>query len=45
LRILLPLVHPALAAVAVLTMVTSWSNLFLPLVVLSSESFWTLPLA
>ncbi len=44
LRILLPLVRPALAAVAVLTMVTSWNNFFLPLVVLNSESLWTLPL-
>jgi len=43
-RILLPLVRPALAAVAVLTMVTSWNNFFLPLVVLNSESKWTLPL-
>jgi raffinose/stachyose/melibiose transport system permease protein len=44
LRIMLPLVRPALAAVAVLTMVTSWNNFFLPLVVLNSESIWTLPL-
>ena len=43
LRILLPLVRPALAAVAVLTMVTSWNNFFLPLVVLNSENLWTLP--
>lgn len=44
LRILLPLVRPALAAVAVLTMVTSWNNFFLPLVVLNREELWTLPL-
>ncbi|HYH11660.1 MAG TPA: carbohydrate ABC transporter permease [Thermomicrobiales bacterium] len=43
-RILLPLVRPALAAVAVITMVTSWNNFFLPLVVLNSENLWTLPL-
>lgn len=43
-RVLLPLVRPALAAVAVLTMVTSWNNFFLPLVVLNTESRWTLPL-
>ncbi len=43
-RVLLPLVRPALAAVAVLTMVTSWNNFFLPLVVLNNESLWTLPL-
>lgn len=44
LRILLPLMRPALAAVAVLTMVTSWNNFFLPLLVLNSESLYTLPL-
>lgn len=44
LRILLPLVRPALAAVAVLSMVTSWNNFFLPLVVLNSEDLYTLPL-
>lgn len=44
LRVLLPLVRPALAAVAVLTMVTSWNNFFLPLVVLNSDDLWTLPL-
>jgi raffinose/stachyose/melibiose transport system permease protein len=43
-RILLPLARPGLAAVAVLTMVTSWNNFFLPLVVLNSERLWTLPL-
>ena len=43
-RILLPLVRPALAAVAVLTMVTSWNNFFLPLVVLNREELWTMPL-
>jgi raffinose/stachyose/melibiose transport system permease protein len=43
-RILLPLSRPALAAVAVLTMVYSWNNFFLPLVALNSESKWTLPL-
>jgi raffinose/stachyose/melibiose transport system permease protein len=43
-RILLPLSRPGLAAVAVLTMVYSWNNFFLPLVVLNSEKHWTLPL-
>jgi raffinose/stachyose/melibiose transport system permease protein len=43
-RILLPLARPGLAAVAVLTMVTSWNNFFLPLVVLNTDSRWTLPL-
>ena len=41
---LLPLVRPALAAVVVLTMVASWNNYFLPLLVLNSEKLYTLPL-
>ena len=43
-RVLLPLMRPALAAVVVLTMVASWNNFFLPLLVLNSEQLWTLPL-
>lgn len=43
-RVLLPLMRPALAAVAVLTMVGSWNNFFLPLLVLNSEKLYTLPL-
>jgi raffinose/stachyose/melibiose transport system permease protein len=43
-RILLPLSRPALAAVAVLAIVSSWNQFLLPLVMLSSESNWTLPL-
>jgi raffinose/stachyose/melibiose transport system permease protein len=43
-RILLPLSRPGLAAVAVLTMVLSWNNYFLPLVVLNTEKRYTLPL-
>lgn len=43
-RVLLPLMRPALAAVAVLTMVASWNNFFLPLLVLNTEQLYTLPL-
>lgn len=43
-RILLPLVRPALAAVVVLTMVSSWNAFFLPLLVLNNTALWTLPL-
>jgi raffinose/stachyose/melibiose transport system permease protein len=43
-RILLPLARPALAAVVVLTMVLSWNNFLLPLLVINSESLYTLPL-
>jgi raffinose/stachyose/melibiose transport system permease protein len=43
-RILLPLARPALAAVAALTMVISWNDLLVPLVVIDKEALWTLPL-
>jgi raffinose/stachyose/melibiose transport system permease protein len=43
-RILLPLARPALAAVAALTMIISWNDLLVPLVVVNSDKLWTLPL-
>ena len=43
-RILLPLARPALSAVAVLAMLGSWNGYFLPLTVLNSEKWYTLPL-
>ena len=43
-RILLPLARPSLAAVAALTMVTSWNDLLVPLVLMDKEKLWTLPL-
>ena len=43
-RILLPVARPALAAVAALTMIVSWNDLLVPLVVLNSDKLWTLPL-
>lgn len=43
-RILMPLSLPALSAVAALTMIVSWNDLLVPLVVLDKESLWTLPL-
>lgn len=43
-RILLPLSRPALAAVASLTMVASWNNLLVPLVLIDKEKLWTLTL-
>jgi raffinose/stachyose/melibiose transport system permease protein len=43
-RVLLPMSRPAIAAVAVLTMVASWNAYFLPLLVLSDQAKWTLPL-
>jgi raffinose/stachyose/melibiose transport system permease protein len=44
LRILLPLARPALAAVAALTMIISWNDLLVPLVVINTDKLWTLPL-
>lgn len=43
-RILLPLARPALSAVAALTMVISWNDLLVPLVVVDKDRLWTLPL-
>lgn len=43
-RVLLPLSRPALATVAVLVVVASWNAFLLPLLILSDQSQWTLPL-
>ncbi|WP_165983912.1 carbohydrate ABC transporter permease [Streptomyces sp. YIM 98790] len=43
-RILMPMSRPALATVSVLALVVSWNNYFLPLVVFTDPSWWTLPL-
>jgi len=43
-RILLPLARPALSAVAALTMIVSWNDFLVPLIVLNKETFYTLPL-
>lgn len=43
-RILLPLARPALSAVAALTMIVSWNDLLVPLVILNNDKLWTLPL-
>jgi len=43
-RILLPLARPALSAVAALTMIVSWNDLLVPLIVLNNDKLWTLPL-
>ncbi|MDQ7906121.1 carbohydrate ABC transporter permease [Phytohabitans sp. ZYX-F-186] len=44
-RILLPMARPALATVSVLSVVASWNNFMLPLVVFTDPSWWTLPVA
>lgn len=43
-RILLPLARPALSAVGALTMIVSWNDLLVPLVLVDQDRFWTLPL-
>jgi raffinose/stachyose/melibiose transport system permease protein len=43
-RVLLPLARPALSAVAALTMIASWNDLLVPLVVIDKDTLWTLPL-
>ena len=43
-RILLPLARPSLAAIGALTMIISWNDLLTPLVLLNSDTLWTLPL-
>jgi raffinose/stachyose/melibiose transport system permease protein len=43
-RILLPLTRPALMTVTILSVITSWNNFILPLLVLSEPHHWTLPL-
>jgi raffinose/stachyose/melibiose transport system permease protein len=42
--ILLPIARPALAAVAALTMIASWNDLLVPLVLINKDKLWTLPL-
>ncbi len=44
LRILVPLSRPAIAAVSVFAAVQSWNNFLLPLIVMNSQSNWTLPI-
>jgi raffinose/stachyose/melibiose transport system permease protein len=44
-RILLPLSRPALITVGILAFVTSWNTYLLPLIVFSTPSHYTLPLA
>src|SRR5688500_19718914 len=41
-RILLPLARPALSAVAALTMIVSWNDFLVPLVILITDKLYTL---
>ena len=44
LLVLVPLSQPALVTVTVLSVITSWNNFILPLLVLTDPGKWTLPL-
>ena len=44
LRILVPLSQPALVTVTILSVIFSWNNFILPLLVVTDPSHWTLPL-
>jgi putative chitobiose transport system permease protein len=44
-HVMLPLIRPTLATLAVFSMIGAWSNLLWPLIVLQSESKQTLPVA
>ena len=43
-RVLIPLCRPALMTVTILSVVFSWNNFILPLLVLTDPDHWTLPL-
>lgn len=43
-RVVLPLVKPALAVATWMSALTQWGNFFLPLIILTNESKWTLAL-
>ncbi|MBO4426185.1 MAG: carbohydrate ABC transporter permease [Clostridiales bacterium] len=43
-QIVLPLMKPAIATQAIFTYVSSWNNLFIPLILLTDKSKYTLPI-
>ncbi len=43
-RIILPIMKPALATQAIFTFVTSWNNLFMPLILLTDQDSYTMPI-
>ena len=44
-NVILPVITPALAALAIMTFMGKWNDFFWPLVILKEESMWTLPVA
>ena len=43
--VVLPMIKPGIGALAIFTFVTTWNDYFLQLVMLQSDTKWTLPLA
>lgn len=43
-RIVLPIMKPAIATQAIFSFVTSWNNLFMPMILLTSKDKYTLPI-
>ena len=43
-RIVLPIMKPAIATQAIFTFVSSWNNLFLPLILLTNQDKYTMPI-
>ncbi len=43
-RVLPPMARPALGTVSMLAVVTSWNNFFLPLLVFTDDTWWTIPI-
>lgn len=43
-RIILPLMRPALATMAIFSFITSWNNFLLPLILINDRSMYTLPM-
>ena len=43
-RIVLPIMKPAIATQAIFTFVSSWNNLFLPLILLTNQEKYTMPI-
>lgn len=45
LRVVLPIIKPALGTLGLITFISSWNNFILPLIVIRSSDMYTLPLA
>ena len=43
-RIILPIMKPAMATQAIFTFVAAWNNLFLPVILLTDKSKYTMPI-